>query len=70
MSVNKLHISLSLTLGLLALAGILALLGGIYALRRRLWGLALAGSLATILFLPVFGIPAIILTSHSEREFL
>jgi len=48
---------------------ILALVGGIYALRRKKWGLALAGSIAAILaFLPL-GIPAIIFTAQSKNEF-
>jgi hypothetical protein len=34
--------------------GILAVVGGIYALRRRRWGLALAGSISGL----IFGIPA------------
>lgn len=50
---------------------ILALVGGIYALRRRKWGLTLAGSIASIPLLgglPV-GITATILTAISKNEF-
>ncbi|MFB0559274.1 MAG: hypothetical protein ACETVS_01910 [Dehalococcoidales bacterium] len=48
---------------------ILALVGGIYAVQRKMWGLALAGSIAAILaFLPL-GIAAVILTAQSRNEF-
>jgi len=49
--------------------GIVSLLGGIYALKRSLWGLALAGSISTFLSSIFLGIPAIILTALSKREF-
>jgi len=50
--------------------GIVAILGGIYALRRRIWGLALAGSICA-LFIPsiVFGTLAIIFVSLGKVEF-
>lgn len=52
------------------LLAILALVGGIFALRRKLWGLALAGSISgTMTFMPT-GIAAIIFTSMSRPEFL
>ena len=48
---------------------ILALVGGIYAVQRKKWGWALAGSIAAILaFLPL-GIPAVILAAQSKDEF-
>ena len=48
---------------------ILALVGGIYAVLRKKWGWALAGSIAAILaFLPL-GIPAVILAAQSKDEF-
>ena len=51
------------------LIAVLALVGGIYALQRKIWGLALAGSIAAILaFLPL-GIPAVIFTAQSKDEF-
>lgn len=59
----------------LALLSILSLVGGIYALQRRKWGLALAGSISAIFAsipllggLPV-GITATILTALSKNEF-
>lgn len=53
------------------IVGIIALVGGIYALRRKIWGLALAGSIcATIsLFTWYLGILAIIFTVLSKKEF-
>jgi hypothetical protein len=51
--------------------GILAIVGGIYALRRKIWGLALAGSIAAF-FSPWFwilGIAAIVFTALSKNEF-
>ena len=67
--------------GLLALIGIpgiilsiIAIVGGFYALRRRLWGLALAGAICALLFtLPFLGwilaILAIIFVSLGKGEF-
>jgi len=53
---------------------IVAIVGGIYALRRRLWGLALAGAICGLLFtLPFLGwilaILAIIFVSLGKGEF-
>jgi branched-chain amino acid transport system permease protein len=53
---------------LLIILGLVAVLGGICALRRRIWGLALAGSICTLpLF--VFGIPAVIFAILGKGEF-
>jgi len=54
----------------LAIFSILSLVGGIYALRRKIWGLALAGSIATVLFSQLLGILAIIFIALSEEEFV
>ena len=57
---------------LLALVlGIIAVVGGIYALSRRIWGLALAGAICA-LFPPhvcVLGILAVIFVALSRGEF-
>jgi len=45
-----------------------AVIGGIMALRRENYGLALAGAICSILF-PFFGIPAVILLVKRRREF-
>ena len=52
-----------------AIATILALLGGISALQRKNWGLALAGSIAAFFPVGLLGIAAIILTALSKNEF-
>jgi hypothetical protein len=49
----------------------LAIVGGIYALRRKKWGLALTGSIAALI-VPWFwflGIAAIVFTALSKSEF-
>ncbi len=52
-----------------ALVGVLGIVGGIFALKRRRWGLALAGAIAgTLTFFPC-GIPAIIFVSIAQPEF-
>jgi hypothetical protein len=53
---------------------IVAIVGGIYALRRRVWGLALAGAICAFLLpVPVLGwilaILAIIFVALGKREF-
>lgn len=59
----------------LAILSILSLVGGIYAVQRKKWGLALAGSISAIFAsipllggLPV-GITATVLTALSKDEF-
>jgi hypothetical protein len=47
----------------------LALIGGIYAVQRRSWGLALAGSIAAALLSNVLGVASIVLVAVSKREF-
>ena len=49
--------------------GIISILGGIYSIKRRLWGMALAGSISTFVYLLLFGVPAIVLTALSKDEF-
>lgn len=50
-------------------SGIIAIFGGIAALNRRRWGLALAGSIAAVFgFFPI-GIAAVIFTILAEPEF-
>jgi len=59
----------------LAILSILSLVGGIYAVQRKKWGLVLAGSISAIFAsipllggLPV-GITATVLTTFSKNEF-
>jgi hypothetical protein len=53
----------------LAIVGILPLLGGIYAVQRKKWGLALAGSITAIFGSLILGILATIFTAVSKDEF-
>jgi hypothetical protein len=49
--------------------GIVALVGGIYAIRRQSWGMALAGAIAAFLPSSILGILAIIFVAISKNEF-
>jgi hypothetical protein len=54
--------------GLLAIMiGVVAVAGGVCALKRRVWGLALAGSICSVFCW--LGIPAIIFIALSKQEF-
>ena len=53
----------------LLIVGILPIIGGIYALQRRKWGLALAGSIVAIFGSSMMGILATIFTALSKDEF-
>jgi hypothetical protein len=50
-------------------ASILAIVGGIYALKRKMWKLALAGSIAAFFGSSPLGVAAIIFTALSKNEF-
>ncbi len=53
----------------LVFVGIVSIIGGVYALQRRIWMLALAGSICScIVFFP-FGLPSIIITAVARDEF-
>ena len=54
-----------------AILGITAIVGGIFAIRRRIWGLALAGSIcATLsLFTWYLGVAATVLMFLAQKEF-
>ncbi len=55
----------------MAIVGILSLLGGISALQRKRWGLALAGSICAVFgSISILGILAIIFTAMSKNEFV
>jgi len=53
----------------LLVCAIIALIGGIYALKRRKWGLALAGSILALPSGGILGILAIIFVSLGKKEF-
>jgi hypothetical protein len=55
----------------LAVVGMLAVVGGMFAVQRKNWGLAMAGSIAALVSFggAVLGIPAVVFTAISRREF-
>jgi hypothetical protein len=54
----------------LIVLGIIAIIGGSYALRRRVWGLALAGSICALIGpWAILGLLAIIFVSLGKGEF-
>ena len=59
-----------IVIGAISLAfGIIALVGGIQALRRRTWGLALAGSILALPSSFILGLLSIIFVSTGKKEF-
>ena len=48
---------------------VVAIVGGICALKRRIWGLALAGAICALVPFVIPGILAIVFVSQSKREF-
>ena len=54
---------------LLAVLSALPLIGGIYAIQRKSWGLALTGSIVAILSLAPVGIVSTVLVALSRNEF-
>jgi uncharacterized BrkB/YihY/UPF0761 family membrane protein len=54
----------------LVVIGVMPLIGGIYALQRKKWGLALAGSIAAVLGSSVLGIAATVFIALSKDEFV
>jgi len=53
----------------LFICGALALIGGIFAVQRKFWGVALAGSIAAFFSAWLLGLVSVILTSLSRDEF-
>jgi hypothetical protein len=54
----------------LIISGIIAIVGGIYALRRKIWGLALVGSICALIGPgSLLGLLAIIFVIMGKREF-
>ncbi len=53
----------------LAIAGALSLVGGVFALQRKQWGWALAGSIAALFPFGLLGMVSIILTALSKDTF-
>lgn len=53
----------------LAVMGILAVTGGVFALIQKNWGMSLAGSIAAVLPFSLVGAAALVLTALSRKEF-
>ena len=53
----------------LLIIGVLAILGGVYALRLKAWGLALAGSIASVITGPDIGLLALIFIVLGREDF-
>jgi uncharacterized membrane protein len=51
------------------ITGILPLIGGIFALQRKRWGLALTGSIAAIIGTTILGILSVIFIAMAKNEF-
>lgn len=49
--------------------GVIALIGGIFALRRKAWGFALAGAILALFPIIPLGVLSIIFVSMAKREF-
>ena len=49
--------------------GIISIVGGIFTIKRRIWGLALAGSIFALICVFFLGIPAIIFVAQAKKEF-
>lgn len=54
---------------IISLPAIVTIVGGIYALKRRKWGLVLSGVICSLLYFNIIGIPALVLTLLSKDEF-
>jgi hypothetical protein len=50
--------------------GVVAVVGGIFALRRRVWWLAVTGAIFSIPCMPVLGTLSIIFVSMADQEFV
>ena len=53
----------------LLVIGVLAIVGGVYALRLKAWGLALAGSIGAVITGPIIGLLALIFTVLGREDF-
>jgi uncharacterized membrane protein HdeD (DUF308 family) len=49
--------------------GVLAVVGGVYNLKRKNWALSLAGAIASLLPFTLLGLASIILLAMSKNEF-
>ncbi len=57
-----------ITVGFIIILGIMAVIGGVSAIRRRSFGLSLAGAICALVWVPL-GILAVIFVALGKREF-
>jgi hypothetical protein len=50
--------------------GVVAIIGGIFALRRRVWWLAVTGTIFALPCMPVLGTLAVIFVTLADQEFI
>ena len=53
----------------LIVLGIISIIGGIFAFRRQIWAMALAGAICSLLCSWLLAIPAIVFVVMSKQEF-
>jgi hypothetical protein len=53
----------------LGLLGVLGIVGGVFALRKKNWGVALAGAIAGAITFLLCGVPAVIFVTLAKPEF-
>ena len=70
MTVSSLNAILTTLAVYLGIAGLVAITGGIFALQRKTWGLALAGSIAATLTGSILGMASIVFLAISRDEFV
>ena len=66
-SVGAIHTHAWVVLAAFTLPGILAIVGGVFSLRRRVWGLELIGSICAVPL--ALGIISVVLLIQSRNEF-
>jgi len=68
-SMGVVSIGLIIIGGLLLVLGIIAIVGGVSAIKRKRFGLSLAGAICALIPLNLFGLLAVIFVSLGKREF-
>ncbi len=56
-------------IAVLVVFGIVVIIGGIFSIKRRVYGMALAGSIIAAITVFFLGIPALIFVAEARREF-
>jgi hypothetical protein len=68
---SRINLTLFLVIGgiVLIVLGVLAIVGGVYSIQRKKFGLSLAGAIAALLPFNLLGLAAVILVALARREF-